>query len=614
MQNQSQSVRASIWIIVCILMVTGCTVVGVYTLLGHAQYINETENPLYEAAWSIRHADSALTNAARLYAVTGDPAYREIYDSAVPTLDEALARTEELGSAADRKLFADSVIANNQLIELETRAFLEASAGRTRQATQILDSNAYDRNKKVFILAVDTFFTQHRARMQDALNQQQRLTWYLLVFLSASAFFGILAVLFVFRRLGRNIFSPLQTAIDRSRQMSAGDLRTVKTQGFSAEFQALFQSINELNTSFRDAIGNIQTTSQNLYTTADALNQDADELTRFVQTQTSSTEEISATLEELTAGSESIARMTGQQSLELSRLADTSRDLTQKNQSLQEFADGSNLQAGEIVGSVAEGQIHLDRLNISMQGLHESTAEVTQIIAIINSIADRINLLSLNASIEAARAGDAGRGFAVVATEISRLAEQTAGSINSIESIILKNANLVGEGILNLKSTNDSLRTIAGGVQSINVQITNVRGIIGDSIHGNSSIGQSTTHANQIAEQIENSTAEHKTALREIVEAIEELSSQSQSVATLIERLNRNSADMGETATTLTRKVGFFNLGNEDLPVKSIADFKSASQANNVPEGIASNVNPQHTSDVASDITSISARAQSSRR
>jgi len=102
-----------------------------------------------------------------------------------------------------------------------------------------------------------------------------------------------------------------------------------------------------------------------------------------------------------------------------------------------------------------EGDQALEIMTKSMNKIRNSSSEMVNIIAIINDISDKINLLSLNAAnllslnaaIEAARAGEQGRGFAVVADEISKLADQTAGSLKDIEKLIVENNNEIAVGI-----------------------------------------------------------------------------------------------------------------------------------------------------------------------
>ena len=159
-------------------------------------------------------------------------------------------------------------------------------------------------------------------------------------------------------------------------------------------------------------------------------------------------------------------------------------------------------------------------MNQSMSKIGESSKEMSNIVDIINSISDQINLLSLNAAIEAARAGDAGRGFAVVADEISKLADQTATSISDINRLIKANDDEIQKGLRSVSDTVENTSIIIKGVASIRDMISAVYDIMKKQLDTSRSVTATADEVKESASEIRTATEEQKTAVVEIVKSI----------------------------------------------------------------------------------------------
>ena len=96
------------------------------------------------------------------------------------------------------------------------------------------------------------------------------------------------------------------------------------------------------------------------------------------------------------------------------------------------------------------------------------------IVTTITKVADQTNLLSLNAAIEAEKAGEAGRGFAVVATEIRRLADQTAGATADIEQTVKEMQSAVAAGVMSMDKFSEQVRRGVQDMQQIGDQLSQI--------------------------------------------------------------------------------------------------------------------------------------------
>ncbi len=172
------------------------------------------------------------------------------------------------------------------------------------------------------------------------------------------------------------------------------------------------------------------------------------------------TTEISATSREISATSKELVRtMT-----EISAVADQTATLAGSGQ------DGLTLMAGTM-GGVMEAA---GAVNAKLAVLNEEAANINQVVTTITKVADQTNLLSLNAAIEAEKAGEFGRGFAVVATEIRRLADQTAVATYDIAQTVKKIQSAVSAGVMGMDKFAEEVRRGMQQVQQVGDQLTQI--------------------------------------------------------------------------------------------------------------------------------------------
>jgi methyl-accepting chemotaxis protein len=199
-------------------------------------------------------------------------------------------------------------------------------------------------------------------------------------------------------------------------------------------------------------------------------------------------------------------------------------------------------------------------MDASIQKIRSSSDEVSNIVKMINDISDQINLLSLNAAIEAARAGDSGRGFAVVADEISKLADQTATSIKDIDRLIKVNEGEILTGLSNVNSTVEIISDIIQGVNEISTMIRSNNALMDEQVDINNIANSEMQGIKNRSNEIKHSTEEQKIASVEIIKSISNISQTAQITATGAEEITANSEEISGVADKLKTRVDYFTV------------------------------------------------------
>ena len=276
----------------------------------------------------------------------------------------------------------------------------------------------------------------------------------------------------------------------------------------------------------------------------DSFNRMADELTGlFGQVQKSgiqvgaSVTQIATTAKQQQATATEIAATTTQIGATSKEISATSKELVKTMNDVSRVAEETASLAGSGQGGLSrmeETMRHVmdaaGSINSKLAVLNEKAGNINQVVTTITKVADQTNLLSLNAAIEAEKAGEYGRGFTVVASEIRRLADQTAVATYDIEQMVKEIQSAVSAGVMGMDKFSEEVRHGMQEVQQVGNQLSQIIGQVQALVprfeNVNEAMQAQATGAEQISDallQLTESAQQTVDSLRESTTAIDEL-------------------------------------------------------------------------------------------
>ncbi|HEY9271971.1 methyl-accepting chemotaxis protein [Achromobacter sp.] len=260
--------------------------------------------------------------------------------------------------------------------------------------------------------------------------------------------------------LMRAIANPMRAIVKTLEATGGGDLTRRLTLARKDEFNAIETGFNGMVDELTGLVGKTQRSA--------------------VQVATSVTE-IAATSKQQQATASEVAATTTEIGVTSREISATSRELVRTMAEVSGAAE----QTAALAGS---GQVGLARMEDTMRNvvgaagsvnaklaiLNEKAGNITQVVTTITKVADQTNLLSLNAAIEAEKAGEYGRGFVVVATEIRRLADQTAVATYDIEQMVREIQSSVSAGVMGMDKFSEEVRRGMADMQQVGDQLSQI--------------------------------------------------------------------------------------------------------------------------------------------
>lgn len=420
--------------------------------------------------------------------------------------------------------------------EVRDREFIPAlQAGEALQLASALArmQQNYESHRVAINEVVRLSRLQNAEREASALNVVSTLTRYLVV-LAILILVSVVVMAWVANRTVTRMTGRIRMASDIANRVAAGDLSTEMPRVDARDITgSLLGAISTMSGNLRALVSRVKQASIELMSTATEFAATSRQQEHTVQGFGSSTNQIAAAVKQINA----------------------------THQELLTTMEGVNVVAGQTADLAIGGQTGLSQLDQSMERLasaghtvaarlaaiRDEAAQITGVVTTISKVADQTNLLSINAAIEAEKAGEQGLGFLVLAREIRRLADQTAVATLDIEQMVKQMQGAVSAGVMEIDRFADEVKVGVVGVGRINGQFTQI-------------ISQVRLLSDRF-DAVNDGMRSQNVGTRQIGEAMGQLIDGARQTSTSLREFNAATESLRDAVSTLKQEITQFNVG-----------------------------------------------------
>ncbi len=567
----TMTIRNKVILTIVVTVITSLVIggVGIYNLKRVQSSLEESLSIRAEVIDLIRTADvdlyQMLLAERSLYSYEpGSEQFSkqlEDYEKQKESAKKKLNKYKSIGTIFDNeeKLIQDyeATVEAYELVSKKVIDGLSSKDSTVRERANLLSyqegSEKFDQMEDALDHIGDLYYDDNQIMLDSTQKQYSflRLISILLTLagLIASSLLGYLII--------RSIHHPIRYLRGRVREIAEGnlavDIRTFSQDELgqlTADFNIMVSRMKELISTVSQSIGRVNTS--------------AHELTFIAEQTTATGEEMTSGINEIAVGASEQASLTEATSRETMALSDTIEKVNVRNKKMTSLSSEAEIVLRGGMDKVKKLQDHnlqtteANQLVVQhIEGLAEQMFTISTIVQTINEVSEQTKLLALNASIEAARAGDSGKGFAVVATEIRKLStmtyesterinttiarlkaevSQTLQVMNQTEVIISEQSLIVQESGTVFESIMDMLKEIISSIQEMDGDIGQMNVSREQVISSIIKISDVARDAASATEEISSASNDQSQAYSHLHSAAEQLKQSSQQVSEMISR------------------------------------------------------------------------------
>ena len=540
------SIRFQLFLLVILATITTALIMGL------AAYLLRTYRIGGEVHQPIKRKRDALTEISppRIYLIELYLSLQELETAKGSGLVQILREFEDHVSAYNEqvKLALESLTEPKIRSSLSTK--VEPSAQKLIELARtkylpLLGKAKQEEISKVLRESIEPAFAEHRQHINElnklirdeirqletvALEESRFWLGVLYTISVVSIVTGALAGWF----LANNIVTRTKVLLDKVHTLASGatDLTARIPVESKDELAQLAKGINAVLGRIQAIVSKVRESSLQLLATASQIAATARTQDSTVQGLSSSTSQVAAAVREISATSKELSSTMN----EVNERANQAATLAAAGRAR---LVGMEQTMGQLVDSTAS-------ISSKLATIREKADSINVIVTTITKVADQTNLLSINAAIEAEKAGEYGRGFLVVAREIRRLADQTAVATLDIESMVRTMQEAVSSGVMQMDKFSDEVR---GGVAKV-AEINSQTGQIIDQVHG------LTERFHQVNEGMRNQSI----GAAQINEAMMSMTDNIRQTANALEQFNQATASLRAAVEALNAEIAQFKI------------------------------------------------------